>query len=266
MGGGLGRNGDQDMNEAYDQSPHSTEVFVERLRREGSGRYHDRHPFHRLMHNGNLTRCQLQQWVLNRYYYQTRIPIKDALIVSKSEDPAFRRTWLRRIQDHDGQQEGQGGLASWLVLAGGVGLDAEDVRSCRFVLPGVRLACDGYVQFVRESSLLAAVASSLTELFAPTLLARRVEAWKRHYPWVSQEALGYFEMRIARASLDSNQAVEYVVQHADTRDLQDQCVTALIKKAEILWHLLDCIHMASVEPGQGLEIRTHDQLHSQATA
>ena len=254
------------MNEAQDRGPLSKEAFLERLRREGSVRYHDRHPFHRLMHNGNLTKHQLQQWVLNRYYYQTRIPVKDALIVSKSEDPAFRRTWLRRIQEHDGQQEGQGGLASWLALARGVGLDAEDVRSCRLVLPGVRLACDGYVQFVRESSLLAAVASSLTELFAPTLMAQRLEAWKRHYPWVSQEALGYFQMRIARASLDSKQAVKYVVQHATTRDLQEQCVAALIKKAEILWHLLDCIDMASVEPGQGAERATHDHLHSQATA
>ena len=266
MEGGLGRNGDQNMNDAHDQGPHSPQGFVERLRREGSGRYHDHHPFHRLMHNGDLTRRQLQQWVLNRYYYQTRIPIKDALIVSKSEDPAFRRTWLRRIQDHDGQQEGQGGLASWLALARGVGLKAEDVRSCQFVLPGVRLACDGYVQLVRESSLLAAVASSLTELFAPTLMARRVEAWKRHYPWVSQEALEYFEMRIARASLDSTQAVEYVVQHATTRDLQGQCVAALITKAEILWRLLDCIHMASVEPAEGSDHAIYDQLPSQATA
>jgi pyrroloquinoline-quinone synthase len=254
------------MNEAQDRGPLSKEAFVEQLRREGSVRYHDHHPFHRLMHNGDLTKRQLQQWVLNRYYYQTRIPIKDALIVSKSEDPAFRRTWLRRIQDHDGQQEGQGGLASWLELARGVGLDVEDVRSCRLVLSGVRLACDGYVQFVRESSLLAAVASSLTELFAPTLMAQRLEAWKRHYPWVSQEALGYFQMRISRASLDSKQAVEYVVQHAATQDSQEQCVAALIKKAEILWHMLDCIYMASVEPGQGAERETHDQLHSQATA
>lgn len=254
------------MNNDHGRGPLSEEAFVERLRREGRLRYHDHHPFHRLMHNGDLTKRQLQQWVLNRYYYQTRIPIKDALIVSKSEDPAFRRTWLRRIQDHDGQQEGQGGLASWLELARGVGLDVEDVRSCRLVLPGVRLACDGYVQFVRESSLLSAVASSLTELFAPTLMAQRLEAWKRHYPWVSQEALGYFQMRIARASLDSKQAIEYVVQHATTYDSQEQCVAALIKKAEILWHMLDCIDMASVEPGQAAERGTHDQRRRQATA
>lgn len=249
------------MKDDQHRGPLSSDAFVDWLTREGSTRYHDRHPYHRLMHDGNLTKLQLQQWVLNRYYYQTRIPIKDALIVSKSEDPDFRRTWLRRIQDHDGQQEGEGGLASWLELARGVGLDVEEVRSCRSVVPGVRLACDGYVQLVRESPLLEAVASSLTELFAPTLMAQRLEAWQHHYPWVSREALGYFQMRISRAGLDSKQAIEFVLRHAATYELQERCVRALIKKAEILWHMLDCLYMAYVEPGR--EWASHDQQHDQ---
>lgn len=248
------------------QGPLSKDAFVEWLSREGAVRYHDHHLFHKLMHDGNLTNVQLQQWVLNRYYYQTRIPIKDALIVSKSEDPNFRRIWLRRIQDHDGPQDGQGGLASWLELARGVGLDIEEVRNCRSVLPGVRLACDGYVQFVRESPLLEAVASSLTELFAPALMAKRLEAWKHHFPWVSSEALAYFQMRISRASLDSKQAVEFVVQHAVTYELQKRCVQALVKKAEILWHILDCLYMAYVEPGSEREKAAHAYDHSQASA
>ena len=241
----------------------SKEAFVERLTHEGSTRYHDKHPFHELMHEGNLTKVQLQQWVLNRYYYQTRIPIKDALIVSKSEDPNFRRIWLRRIHDQDGHHEGEGGLASWLELARGVDLDVEEVRNCRSVLPGVRLACDGYVQFVRESTLLEAVASSLTELFAPSLMARRLEAWEHHYPWVSSEALGYFRTRISRATLDSKQAIEFVVRHATTYELQERCVKALIKKAEILWHMLDCLYMAYNEPGRDAESATYDHLRDQ---
>jgi pyrroloquinoline-quinone synthase len=252
------------MKDDHHRGPLSNDAFVDWLTREGSTRYHDHHSYHRLMHDGRLTKLQLQQWVLNRYYYQTRIPIKDALIVSKSEDPNFRRIWLRRIQDHDGQQEEDGGLASWLELARGVGLDVEEVRSLRSVLPGVRLACDGYVQLVRESTLLEAVASSLTELFAPTLMARRLDAWKRHYPWVSQEALGYFQMRIARADLDSKQAIEFVLRHAVTYELQERCVRSLIKKAEILWHLLDCLYMAYVEPEP--DKVAHDPRHNQTPA
>lgn len=244
----------------------SKEAFVEWLRREGSLRYHDHHPFHELMHNGSLTKAQLQQWVLNRYYYQTRIPIKDAFIIAKSEDPNFRRIWLRRIQDHDGQQGGEGGLGLWLELARGVGLDINEVKDFRSVLPGVRLACDEYVQFVHDSPILEAVASSLTELFAPTLMARRLEAWKHHYPWVSSESLAYFQLRVSRATLDSEQAVEFVVQQATTYALQERCVEALIKKANILWTMLDHIYMAYIDSGSERKKAGYDYHHSQTSA
>ncbi|HWL85242.1 MAG TPA: pyrroloquinoline quinone biosynthesis protein C, partial [Polyangiaceae bacterium] len=141
----------------------SPDDFVARLREEGDKRYHDRHPFHLRMHEGSLTREQIQAWVLNRYYYQTRIPIKDAIILSKSDDPTFRRMWMQRIVDHDGKAEGEGGLAQWQRLAEGVGLDVDEVKSLRRVLPGVRFACDAYVTLVREQPLVEAVASSLTE-------------------------------------------------------------------------------------------------------
>jgi pyrroloquinoline-quinone synthase len=203
------------------------------------------------MHDGKLTKLQLQQWVLNRYYYQTRIPIKDAIIVSKSEDPAFRRMWIHRIRDHDGDAAGEGGLELWLRLAEGVGLDREEVASCRSVLPGVRFACDGYVQLVSERSLLEAVASSLTEFFAPDLMSRRVLAWEKHYPWVSPEMLAYFRSRVPRARRDADEAIDYVVAHAGSFELQAWCVAALIRKTEILWHLLDCVYAAYIDPGWG---------------
>jgi pyrroloquinoline-quinone synthase len=231
--------------------PLGREEFVERLRSEGERRYHDRHPYHIMMHEGRLTRPQLQQWVLNRYYYQTRIPIKDALILSKSEDPAFRRLWIHRIHDHDGAQEGEGGLALWLRLAEGVGLDREEVASCRSVLPGARFACDGYVELVRQRPLVEAVASSLTEFFAPDLMSRRIQAWEQHYPWVSPDVLGYFRTRVTRARDDSAEAIDFVVRHAATRAQQERCVDALVEKTRVLWHLLDCVYAAYVEPGWG---------------
>jgi len=227
------------------------EELVQWLRREGESRYHDHHRYHALMHDGKLTKLQLQQWVLNRYYYQTRIPIKDAIILSKSEDPAFRRMWIHRVLDHDGEREDDGGLALWLRLAEGVGLDREEVASCRSVLPGVRFACDGYVELVRERSLVEAVASSLTEFFAPDLMSRRILAWERHYPWVSQDMLAYFRSRVPRARRDSEEAIDFVVRHATSYELQERCVAALIRKTEILWHLLDCVYAAYIEPGWG---------------
>ena len=231
------------MNE---RAPLPREEFVEWLRREGASRYHDRHRVHALMHAGQLTREQLQQWVLNRYYYQTRIPIKDALILAKSEDPAFRRAWIRRIHDHDGESAGEGGLALWLRLAEGVGLSRAEVEGLGSVLPGVKFACDAYVTLVRERSLVEAVASSLTEFFAPDLMSRRIQAWQEHYPWVDGEMLAYFRSRVPRARMDSAEAIEFVVTHATSYELQERCVAALIRKTEILWHLLDCVEAAYV--------------------
>ena len=227
----------------------SPDELVGRLRAEGSSRYHDQHPFHQLMHEGKLSREQLQAWVLNRYYYQTRIPIKDALIVAKSEDPAFRRLWIHRVTDHDGDGAETGGLALWLRLAEAVGLDRQEVASCRSVLPGVRFACDGYVSLVRDSPLVVAVASSLTEMFAPDIMSKRIAAWQQHYPWVGAEALGYFKVRVTRAKLDGEEGLAYVVANATSRGLQEACVAALVRKTEILWHLLDCVHAATVTAG-----------------
>jgi pyrroloquinoline-quinone synthase len=233
-----------------DEALLTPQQFVERLREEGARRYHDAHPFHQRMHEGRLSKAELQSWVLNRYYYQTRIPIKDALILAKAESPDFRRQWIHRIHDHDGTQDGEGGLAQWLKLAEAVGLEPTEVASCSRVLPGVRFACDGYVQLVRESPLVVAVASSLTEFFAPDLMAKRIAAWETHYPWVAAAGLGYFRTRVTRARRDSEEAVSFVVTHARTRELQDACIAALIRKTEVLWHLLDCVqHSAS--PHQG---------------
>jgi pyrroloquinoline-quinone synthase len=225
-------------------APWDAETFVARLREEGERRYHHRHPFHLRMHEGKLSRRQIQAWVENRYYYQTRIPIKDAILLSRSEDPAFRRRWIRRIHEQDGRDEGEGGLAQWERLAEGVGLDVAEVRSLRRVLPGVRFACDAYVELVRARPLVEAVASSLTEFFSPEVMAKRIVAWEAHYPWVEAETLAYFRARIDRARVDSREAIDFVLAHAKARDAQERCVEALVRKTEILWALLDAIDHA----------------------
>ena len=215
--------------------------FAARLREEGRRRYHDRHPFHVRMHAGALSREELGAWVANRYYYQTRIPIKDALILAKSEDPAFRRIWRQRLVDHDGEGDHEGGLAEWQRLAAAVGIDPETLTTLQLVHPGVRFACDAYVDLVRNVSLVEAVASSLTECFAPDIMQRRTDAWLQHYPWVEPSALDYFRTRVPRASRDADFGLSFVTRHALTKAQQDACVAALIRKTEILWHMLDSI-------------------------
>ncbi|HLV22457.1 MAG TPA: pyrroloquinoline-quinone synthase PqqC [Polyangiaceae bacterium] len=215
--------------------------LVAELRDEGARRYHDRHPFHLRMHDGSLSAAELRCWVRNRYYYQTRIPIKDALILAKSEDAAFRRRWRRRLCEQDGDGDDVGGLELWLRLGEAVGLERRELRDHRNVLPGVRFACDAYVESVARFSLVEAVAASLTECFAPDLMSARIQAWERHYPWVDAGAIAYFRSRVGRARRDSEEALDFVLTHATTREVQARCVAALVRKTEILWHLLDCV-------------------------
>jgi pyrroloquinoline-quinone synthase len=218
------------------------------MRQMGQDHYHDRHPFHALLHKGALSQGQMQAWVLNRYYYQKTIPLKDASLMGRADDIALRREWINRIVDHDGGKAGEGGIERWLVLAEGVGLDRSYVASCAGVLPATRYACDAYVRFVREKSLLEAVASSLTELFAPDLHKTRIAALLEHYPFATEKTLSYFRTRLTQAPRDSAYGLGYVLREAVTREQQEQCLAALQFKMDVLWAQLDALHGAYVTP------------------
>ena len=220
----------------------------ERLQAVGAARYHHKHPFHLRMHQGELTRGQLQAWALNRYYYQSRIPIKDSLLMAKSEDPAFRRAWRKRILDHDGNQDGYGGVEKWIQLAEASGLKREQVIPCKGVLPGVRYAVEAYLALVRDSHLLIAVASSLTELFSRDLISLRMDQMRIHYPYLTP-GLAYFVGRLTQAPEDATFALNYVATFAVTRKEQEQVIEALEAKCAILWAQLDAIDYAYVVPG-----------------
>jgi pyrroloquinoline-quinone synthase len=214
----------------------------------GHDRYHHKHPFHLLMHEGKLTREQLQAWALNRYYYQSRIPIKDAIILSRSTDANFRRAWLKRILDHDGVDGRPGGIEKWIRLAEATGLDREDVISERQILPGVRYAVDAYLDLVSQRTLLEAVASSLTELFSRDLISLRIDTLRQHYPWL-ESGLVYFTARLTQAPEDAAFALHYVTSHATSRGQQEMVISALRAKCDILWAQLDAIYFAYVTPG-----------------
>src|SRR4051795_7851854 len=164
MGGRHGRAGD---NLVKLMTPDELEA---ELRDIGAKRYHRLHPFHGLLHGGQCTKGQVQAWALNRYYYQAMIPLKDASLIGRCEDPALRREWRNRLEDHDGDHTRPGGLERWLRLTDGLGLDRADVTSTRLLLPATRFAVQAYIHYVRERSLLEAVASCLTELFSPQII------------------------------------------------------------------------------------------------
>ena len=227
----------------------SPEEFTQRLRAIGAQGYHDKHPFHVLMHAGKLSKRQLQAWIENRFYYQSMIPRKDAAIMARITDPDVRRAWIQRILDHDGRGSDPGGIHKWLVLGEAAGLPREDVAGFRYVLPGVRFAVDAYLTLVQSHSLMLAIASSLTELFAPALMARRLPAFDEHYPWVEKKGLEYFRVRLEQAPRDVEYGLDYVIKHCPTREHQEQAVAALRTKCNILWSLLDAVYYAHVSPG-----------------
>jgi pyrroloquinoline-quinone synthase len=219
------------------------------LREIGAERYHILHPFHRLLHTGRLNKGQVQAWALNRYCYQSRIPLKDAALVSRCEDQALRREWLVRIQDHDGAGDQEGGIARWLRLCEGLGLDPGYVRSEEGALPATRFAVEAYVRFVRERTLLEAVASSLTELFAPKIHEERIPGMLQGYSFVSEEMIAYFRRRLDQAPRDAGFALAYVREHADTPEKRLVVARALIFKCDVLWAQLDALHHAYVLGG-----------------
>jgi pyrroloquinoline-quinone synthase len=223
----------------------SREDFVSALREVGTKRYHHLHPFHVKMNAGGLSREQIRCWVANRWYYQRGIPLKDAAILSNCPSREVRRVWLHRLTDHDGREGAEGGLEAWLQLGEAVGFPREELLDERHVVPGARFAVDAYVTFARTKPWPIAVASSLTELFAPDLMRERIAAFETHYRWIRPEGLAYFRSRVPRAKGDSDEALDLTVTHCGTREMQDEAVAALSFKCDVLWALLDAIAGAS---------------------
>jgi pyrroloquinoline-quinone synthase len=226
-------------------APWSQQEFEDKLRSRSSS-YHIHHPFHVMMAEGKLTKKQLQGWVANRFYYQIAIPIKDAAIMSNCDDREIRREWIQRILDHDGYSIGgisdPGGIEAWIRLGEAVGLSRDDVTSLRYLAPAARFAVDAYVNFARRQPWQEAVASSLTELFAPHIHQQRIDTWPTQYPWVDLAGLHYFKQRLTQARRDVAHGLRFTLDYfSQTRAMQERVLEILQFKLDVLWALADAI-------------------------
>lgn len=224
----------------------SAEALEKRLYQIGAERYHNLHPFHHMLHGGKLNKGQVQAWALNRYYYQSSIPIKDAVVLSRFRDRNIRLEWRRRIEDHDGEVGTEGGIERWLVLTDGLGLDRDYVESTEGILPATRFAVDAYVNFVGQRSPLEAIASCLTELFAPQMHQERIAGMLEHYDFITPDVMRYFKRRLDQATRDAEFALAYVKEHARTPEERKLVADALVFKTNVLWVQLDALHHAYV--------------------
>jgi pyrroloquinoline-quinone synthase len=219
-------------------------TFEQRLREVGARAYHDKHPFHVLMNEGKLSREAVTGWVINRFYYQCNIPRKDAAILANIPMREVRRLWLHRITDHDGVAGGdEGGIEAWLRLGEACGASREELLEGSNVEPGVRSSVDAYVAFARTQPWPVAVASSLTEMFVPDLMAKRLEAFESSYQWIDPAGLDYFRRRLVQAPRDSSEGLKLTLEYCDTPALQQAAVGALAFKCNLLWALLDAIDL-----------------------
>ena len=222
----------------------SKQEFEQQLRAKGA-LYHIHHPFHVAMNTGKCTQKQIQGWVANRYYYQINIPIKDAAIMANCDDVSVRRLWVQRILDHDGTgDEDTGGIEDWLRLGEAVGLTRDEIISEQHILPGVRFAVDAYVSFARRASWQEAACSSLTELFAPTIHQKRLQAWPEHYPWIDTNGYKYFRSRLSEARRDVEHGLAITLDYFTTYEQQQQAMNILQLKLDILWSMLDAMQLA----------------------
>ena len=218
-----------------------------RLRQIGATRYHNLHPFHRKLHGGELNKGQVQAWALNRYYYQCNIPKKDAALMSRIDDPAIRREWRHRLEDHDGPEGGEGGIERWVKLTDGLGLDREHVRSTKGILPATRVAVDAYVNFVKEKSPLEGMTSSLTELFAPGIHKERIAGMLENYDFVSDATMAYFKKRLNQATRDADYVLDIAKKMARTPEERQAVCDALTFKCDVLWTMLDALDYAYIQ-------------------
>jgi pyrroloquinoline-quinone synthase len=227
----------------------SPEELEQELRAIGAERYHDKHPFHNLLHSGQLNKGQVQALALNRYCYQSAVPRKDAALISRCEDRQLRRDWIHRIHDHDGYGEEEGGIERWLVLTDGLGLERDYVVSMKGALPATRFAVEAYVRFVQEKPLVEAVASSLTELFAPKIHKERIAGMLESYDFIDDKLVQYFKRRLVQAPNDAAWALDYVKRNARTPETQAAVLDALRFKCNVLWVQLDALYLAYYDPG-----------------
>ena len=220
----------------------SKEEFHQQLLERGSA-YHIHHPFQMRMNEGKLSKKEMRVWVANRFYYQKVIPLKDAAILSRCDDIAARREWVQRILNHDGVEEGKGGIHSWLKLAEACGLSREEVMNEKHVVPGVRFAVDSYLNFARTRPWQESVCASLTELFAHKAHKARIDAFPVHYAWIKPEGTEYFQKRVGELRRDLQHALELTLDNFTTREQQHRALEILGFKLDILWSMLDAIDL-----------------------
>lgn len=221
------------------ESAWTKEEFKEQINKL-SYRYHINHPVDQYIMEGKATKEFIQSWVANRFYYQTIIPMKDATIISKCTDQKVRQEWVKNILDHDLPN---GGIDNWILLAEKVGINKQDLINFKHVLPGVKFACNEYINFVKSADWKLAIASCLTVVYADEIHTARINNWPNHYEWLDKDAYSYFRNRQNEAKHEKDVALNYVLEWFTKAEDQVKVLETIKLKQDILWSILDNLYI-----------------------
>lgn len=195
------------------------------------------HPFEQLLDEGRATREQMQAWLCNRYWFQKTMVAKDAIVLAKCPDKAFRQIWVKRIKEAD--IEG-GGLDSWIKLGWACDVDVTDESR---VYPATRFAMTAFLEWCQRSDWVLIVASSLSQLRAVVNHKNKFDTWYTLYPWIKTDGLDYFIQRCAQVGVDSAHCLTFI-QHIELPP--DKIAEATKMKREIMQCMLDAVYLKCV--------------------
>ena len=219
--------------------------FLQLLKRETREKYQDRHPLMTMLYSGKLTPKQLKAWIINRFYLQKNIPLKDAAILSNCPETEVRKLWIGRILKREGLAGSIGDVEGWIGFAEAAGITRNEVLRAA-CLPGVRFAVDSYVNFARRANWTEGVGASLIEYFAKGELLKRIEAFKRHYSWIEPVGYRFFMSRLAQLDEANETTLRIVLRYCTTRELQVGAISAAAFLADVYSSMHDAIYVSYV--------------------
>ncbi|HEY4673790.1 MAG TPA: iron-containing redox enzyme family protein [Nitrososphaerales archaeon] len=218
--------------------------YVWSLIEEGRKRFPEQHPFMELLYDGKLTLDQLKGWAINRYYFHSHIPEKEAAIAANCP-PDVRQLWMEKLIEEAGEKGKPSHPDLWLRFCKDLGLSKEQVMKAE-VLPAVRMAVDGYLNIARYRPWMVGVAGSLTEHLVPKRMEKMIEAFKKHYPFVTEEGMTFFKEHMVADVEHGELTIDIVEKYSHAPEAQTQIREGYFYKIDMHRVILDAVYFEYV--------------------
>jgi len=218
--------------------------YVWSLIEEGRKRFPEQHPFMKLLYGGKLTLDQLRGWAINRYYFHGHIPEKEAAIAANCP-PDVRSLWIEKLVEEAGGKGKPSHPDLWLRFCRDLGLSKEKVMKAE-VLPAVRMAVDGYLNLARYKPWRVGVAASLTEHLVPKRMEKMIDAFKKYYPFVTEDGMTFFKEHMVADVEHGELTIGLVEKYTHTQGDQAEIREGYFYKIDMHRVILDSVYLEYV--------------------